>query len=173
MNISFQQKMIILFVNIAILLESSEFFSAKIAFLYKINITSKGIETIILMLFLLISVPLFFSSIEKLGEKTNKVVRDNQKRCKNINKSDITFYAPPGSIYISIAKIILTKKAYSQIMEPSILMMQEEYFEYSHNGDKYFAVWTKVRFFFVFLFVLGLSLPFIKQLIEIKSKIAK
>lgn len=173
MNISFQQKMIILFVNIAILLESSEFFSAKIAFLYKINITSKGIETIILMLFLIILVPLFFSSIEKLGEKTNKVARDKQKGCKNIKKQEITLYAAPGSIYISIAKIILTKKAYSKIMEPSILMMQEEYFEYSHNGYKYFAIWIKVRFFFIFLFVLGLNLPFIKQLIEIKSKIAK
>ena len=79
----------------------------------------------------------------------------------------------PGHSYISLAKIILTKRSYVRIMKPSILMMQEEYFEYYQKGNKKFAFFVKIRFSFIFLFILGLNFPLIKQLLDIKEKIAK
>ena len=90
---------------------------------------------------------------------------------KNTTKPIIT--KAPGHLYILLAKIILTKKSYSKIMEPSILMMQEEYFDYLQEGNTTFALLVKIRFAFIFLFILGLNFPLIKQMVDITEKIEK
>lgn len=173
MNFSLNHKMAILFATMAVLTKSSVLLSAKLAYLFDITISPRGIEFVFLIGFMVVAVSIFFNAIDNLEKVKNKAVEQDLD-VENTDK-DVTFnfYNAPGSIYIKVAKVILTKKAYSRIMEESILMMQEEYFAYYQQGQKYFAILVKIRFFFVFLFVLGINLPVIRQLVEIKSKVAK
>ena len=80
---------------------------------------------------------------------------------------------PPSYTFKNIGRFLLTKKAYERILEESIAMMEEEYIEACNKKQFGFARWIKIRYWFVFLMVLGLNLPVIKQLLDIKDKIAK
>lgn len=77
---------------------------------------------------------------------------------------------PPGSKYSIIGKLIFTKKSYERVIEPAITMMQEEYFEAYSQKRFAMARWIRFRFFFIFLQIVGMNLPLISSLLELKEK---
>jgi len=175
MNFSFNLKMAILFAVTVVQIKSSALLSAKLAYLFNIYISPKGMELLFLIVFLFVGVSLLFSAMEALSQQdtNDNTVSEKEELEKEGVAGVASFYSPPGLLYIKITKFLLTKKAYSRIMQQSILDMQDEYFEYLQQGKHYYAAWVKIRYFFVILFVLGINLPIIRQLVEIKSKIAK
>lgn len=121
----------------------------------------------------------------KIGSKSDKIRIMKFRRRKQahvskkgnfekttIEKRPVKMALPPGQTYSVLGRLILTRKAYERILEPSITMMQEEYFEAYTQGRHKFALWIKIRFAFIFLMVLGLNLPVVKQLLDIKDKLA-
>lgn len=171
MKCSLNHKMAVLFVVAVMLMKSSALLSAKIAYLLNIQISPKDIEFLFLMIFLFVGISIFFGAIEALSHR--KASNEADSADTHYKDTVVHLYNAPGFMYINIGQFLLTKKAYSRIMKESILNMQEEYFEYIQEDKIYYASWVKVRYFFVFLFILGINLPLIRQLIEIKSKIAK
>lgn len=91
------------------------------------------------------------------------------------SSNDIPFsihiYKPPGYWYGMLGRVFLSKKTYEEVLEETILLMQEEYFEMYSTGRTVFARWIKIRFIFQFLTILLLELPFLKTLLDIKDKL--
>lgn len=88
----------------------------------------------------------------------------------DLRAEKIKFLKAPGFIFYFLGKLIFTKKSYERVVEPAITMMQEEYFEAYSQEHYLMARWIKFRFFFIFLQIIGINLPVISTLIEIKEK---
>ena len=80
---------------------------------------------------------------------------------------EIYIYNPPGHWHDRIGKALLSKDSYEKVLEQSIIMMQEEYFEAYSEGRTAYAAWIRTRFSFEFLTVLLLNLPLVKFFVKL------